>query len=62
SADIVVQQRLTDSQWAAEIVKMAGWGAPVPEKDREALVAYLVANFGPNNLGWRPVVTRPVGR
>lgn len=62
SADIVVQQHLTDKQWAAEIVKMVGWGAPVSEKDREALAAYLVANFGPQNLSWQPVVTRPVGR
>lgn len=62
SADIVVQQHLTDKQWAAEITKMVGWGAPVAEKDREALAAYLVANFGPDNLSWRPVVTRPVGR
>ena len=62
SADIIVQQHLTDKQWSAEIVKMVGWGAPVPEKDREALAAYFVANFGPNNLGWQPVVTRPVGR
>jgi hypothetical protein len=62
AADIVAQQHLTEKQWAAEIVKMAGWGAPVPEKDREALAAYLVANFGPGNLRWQPVVTRPVGR
>jgi hypothetical protein len=62
AADIVAQQHLTEKQWAAEIVKMAGWGAPVPEKDRAALAAYLVANFGPGNLRWQPVVTRPVGR
>ena len=62
AADIVAQQHLTEKQWTAEIVKMTGWGAPVPEKDREALAAYLVANFGPGNLRWLPVVTRPVGR
>ncbi len=62
SADLVVQQHLTDKQWASEITKMVGWGAPVAEKDREALAAYLVANFGPENLNWQPVVTRPVGR
>jgi mono/diheme cytochrome c family protein len=62
AADVVAQQHLTEKQWAAEIVKMAGWGAPVPEKDREALAAYLAANFGPGNLRWQPVVTRPVGR
>ena len=62
AADIVAQQHLTEKQWAAEIVKMAGWGAPVPEQDRAALAAYLVANFVPDNLRWQPVVTRPVGR
>ena len=62
AADVVAQQHLTEKQWAAEVVKMAGWGAPVPERDREALVAYLAANFGPGNLRWQPVVTRPVGR
>lgn len=62
AADVVAQQHLTEKQWASVIVKMSGWGSPVPEKDREALAAYLVANFGPGNMRWQPVVTRPVGR
>ena len=62
SADIVVQQHLTEKQWAAEITKMAGWGAPVPEDKKSELIAYLVTHFGPDNARWRPVVTRPVGR
>ena len=62
SADIVVQQRLTEKQWAAEVTKMAGWGSPVPEDRKSELVAYFVTHFGPDNARWRPVVTRPVGR
>jgi hypothetical protein len=62
SADIVVQQHLTEKQWAAEVTKMAGWGSPVPEDKKSEIIAYLVTHFGPDNARWRPVVTRPVGR
>ena len=62
SADILVQQHLTEKQWAANVTKMAGWGAPVPEDKRAELVAYLLAHFGPDNTRWQPLATRPVGR
>jgi mono/diheme cytochrome c family protein len=62
STDMVRQQRLTEKQWTASVAKMAGWGAEVPESERDALIAYLVANFGPDNDRFEPVVTRPVGR
>jgi hypothetical protein len=62
SADIVVQQHLTEKQWAAEVTKMAAWGSPVPEDKKSEIIAYLVTHFGPDNARWRPVVTRPVGR
>ena len=62
STDIVRQQRLNEKQWTANVTKMVGWGAEVPESGREALIAYLVANFGPDNDRFEPVVTRPVGR
>ena len=62
SADIVVQQHLTEKQWAASVTKMAGWGAPVPEDKRSELVAYLLEHFGPDNTRWQPVVARPSGR
>ncbi|HJW14890.1 MAG TPA: cytochrome c [Thermoanaerobaculia bacterium] len=62
STDMVRQQRLTEKQWAASVTKMAGWGAEVPESKRDALIAYLVKNFGPDNDRFEPVVTRPVGR
>ncbi len=62
STDMVRQQRLTEKQWTASVAKMAGWGAEVPESEKDALIAYLVANFGPDNDRFEPVVTRPVGR
>jgi hypothetical protein len=62
SADIIVQQHLTEKQWAADVTKMAGWGAAVPEDKRAELVAYLLAHFGPDNTRWQPLATRPVGR
>jgi mono/diheme cytochrome c family protein len=62
SADMARQQRLTEKQWTAEITKMTGWGAEVPDSKRDALLAYLVKNFGPDNDRFEPVVTRPVGR
>ena len=61
SADILVQQHLTEKQWAATVTKMVGWGAAVPEDKKSELVAYLVKNFGPENT-WQPVTTRPMGR
>ncbi|HEY6146074.1 MAG TPA: hypothetical protein VIZ69_00190 [Thermoanaerobaculia bacterium] len=62
SADIIVQQHLTERQWTAEVTKMVGWGADVPQDRREELVAYLVKNFGPDAPKFSPVVSRPVGR
>ncbi len=62
SGDILWQQRLTDQQWTTEVNKMVGWGSPLPENQREALIAYLTANFGPDNGKFQPVATRPVGK
>ena len=58
STDMIAQQRLTEKQWAAEVTKMIGWGADVPEDKRAELVAYLVRNFGPDNDRFRPVDQR----
>jgi len=61
SSDILLQQHLTEKQWAATVTKMVGWGAAVPDDKKSELVAYLVKNFGPENT-WQPVTTRPMGR
>jgi hypothetical protein len=60
SADIALQQRLTQKQWTSAVDKMVRWGAPLPEDKKEALVAYLVEHFGPDNDRFQPVVARPV--
>ena len=62
SADVLRQQRLNEKQWGANVTKMVGWGADVPDAKRDELIAYLVKNFGPDNDRFKPVVTRPVGR
>ena len=46
-ARIIVQQRLSKEAWAKEVDKMTKWGAEVDPKDRDALIDYLSANFGP---------------
>jgi hypothetical protein len=60
SADILVQQRLTEKQWTANVEKMMRWGAVVKESDKAAMVAYLAKHFGPDNR-FTPAKTRPVG-
>jgi hypothetical protein len=59
SADLLVQQRLTEKQWTAAVEKMIRWGAAVPEKDKGVVIAYLAKHFGPANKGWAPKRTRP---
>jgi len=46
-ARIIVQQRLSKAAWGKEVDKMMKWGAEVDPKDRDALVEYFSANFGP---------------
>jgi DMSO/TMAO reductase YedYZ molybdopterin-dependent catalytic subunit len=45
--DVIQQQRLTRTQWDAEINKMTGWGAKVPDQDRSALLDFLATRYGP---------------
>jgi hypothetical protein len=47
-ARIIVQQRLSKAAWTREVDKMTKWGAEVDPKDRDALIDYLSANFGPD--------------
>jgi len=54
-ARIIVQQRLTKAAWIKEVDKMTKWGAEVDPKDRDALVDYFSANFGPD----QPIYVAP---
>jgi hypothetical protein len=58
SADLIVQQRLTEKQWTAEVEKMMRWGAPLEEKDKSAVIAYLSKHFGAENK-FTPIRARP---
>lgn len=60
SADMLVQQRLTEKQWTAEVEKMIRWGAIMKENDKPAAIAYLSKNFGVTNK-FTPIRTRPAG-
>jgi mono/diheme cytochrome c family protein len=53
---IVHTQRLSKAAWNRELDKMAGWGTKV--EDREALMEYLVANFGDDKPAAPPVLTQ----
>jgi len=41
---IIHTQRLNRATWDRELTKMVGWGAVI--KERDALLEYLVANYG----------------
>ncbi|MFO0959069.1 MAG: cytochrome c [Isosphaeraceae bacterium] len=43
--EMVAQQRLTPAQWKAEVVKMVGWGAPLPEEETGRLLDYLNTSY-----------------
>lgn len=49
SADLLVQQRLTEKQWIASVDKMIRWGAPVPPEKKDVMVRYLAKHYGPGN-------------
>lgn len=44
SLRLIHSQRLSRATWNKELDKMAGWGTKY--QDREALLEYLVANYG----------------
>jgi hypothetical protein len=47
-ARIIMQQRLGKPAWTKEVDKMIKWGAEVDPKDRDALIDYFGATFGPD--------------
>jgi hypothetical protein len=59
SADLLVQQRLTEKQWIASVEKMQRWGAAVSESDKDVIVRYLARHFGPSNR-FAPTKTRVI--
>ena len=51
NASRITEQHLTRQQWAAQLKKMEGLGAVIPDADRAAMLNYLTRNFGPENGG-----------
>ena len=58
-ARIILQQRLNKATWMKEIDKMVRWGALVDANDRDAMVDYLSANFGPDQPPYQPPRSAP---
>ncbi len=46
SADLLVQQRLTEKQWTATVEKMMRWGSDVPAEQKDVIIRYLSRHFG----------------
>jgi hypothetical protein len=57
---MLLQQRLTEQQWIAEITKMQGWGASVADDEKSAMARYLVAIAGRDNTRFMPAKVAPV--
>ena len=45
--DLTAQQRLSAAAWGRTVDKMVRWGAKVTVEQRDPLVAYLSARYGP---------------
>ena len=58
-ARIILQQRLSKFAWTKEVDKMRKWGAVVDPADRDALIDYFSANFGPDKPAYEPQRTSP---
>jgi hypothetical protein len=56
---IILQQRLSKATWTREVDKMTKWGALVDASDRDALIDYLSANFGPDGPPYQPSRSAP---
>jgi hypothetical protein len=59
SADLLVQQHLTEKQWTAAVEKMMRWGAALDESNKSAVIAYLFKQFGPDHR-FTPLAVAPM--
>ena len=55
SLRLIHSQRLSRATWNRELDKMAGWGTKYT--DRDALLEYLVANYGDDKPVTPPVIS-----
>jgi len=56
SLRLVESQRLSRATWNKELDKMTGWGTKI--QDRDALLEYLVANFGDDKPPAPPAMSK----
>jgi hypothetical protein len=56
SLRLVQSQRLSRATWNKELDKMAGWGTKIT--DRDALLEYLVANYGDDKPPSPPTMSK----
>jgi cytochrome c1 len=56
SLRLVQSQRLSRATWNKELDKMAGWGTKIT--DRDALIEYLVANYGDDKPPSAPAMSK----
>ena len=56
SLRLVQSQRLSRAAWNKELDKMAGWGTKITERD--ALIEYLVANYGDDKPPSPPAMSK----
>ena len=56
-ADLITQQRLTRAGWGRSVDKMVRWGAVVDASEREPMLDYLSARFGPTPVASHLVAT-----
>jgi quinoprotein glucose dehydrogenase len=48
NASRITKQHLTRKAWSAQLDKMVGLGAEIPDSERTAFLNYLSKNFGPD--------------
>jgi len=48
SVTLIVQQRISEKSWTAELVKMEKWGSTLPADQNPAVAAYLAKYFNPD--------------
>jgi cytochrome c1 len=56
SLRLVHSQRLSKATWNKELDKMTGWGTKI--QDRDALLEYLVANYGDDKPPSPPAMSK----
>lgn len=54
SAEIIQGQRLSREIWLKEVEKMAGWGSPIADAERETLADYLYQHYSPETPLLKP--------